>query len=210
MTTDGTEQPDPNGPTPEPPRPVEERDETGIVRRRYTLGGGVLQGVMETFDADGMPETRMSFRDGQLHGPALIYQSGRPAVDMVHQDGRLHGPVRSFDPAGRLTAVTGFVDGKRSGETLIFRPEGSLLRRESWLDNQLHGIVEEYQPDGSLLRRSHYVAGILHGEVETFGDEGDGPEMVVFDKGLAQGDVAALAGPEPKPGLRQRLFGWKG
>lgn len=197
-------------PPPEPPVAMEDRDEAGTVRRRYTMEGGVLQGVMETFDADGVPETRMSFHQGTLHGPSTIFQAGRPAVQMSYVNGLLQGEVRSFDPAGRLTAVTSFVGGKRSGDSQIFRPDGTLFRRESWQDDQMHGPVEEFNPDGSLLRRSSYVANMLHGEVLTFGAAGTEPERVIFDKGLAQGPLAPLAGPAPKAGLRQRFFGKKG
>jgi hypothetical protein len=160
----------------EPPVPMEDRDEVGTVRRRYAMAGGALQGVMETFDADGNPESRMSFRNGQLHGPATIFQAGRPAVEMRYVDGALDGEVRSFDPAGRLTAVTGFLTGKRSGPSLIYRPDGTMFRREMWEGDQMHGPVEEFNPDGSLLRRSTYVANMLHGEVLTFGAAGTEPE----------------------------------
>lgn len=197
-------------PPPEPPVPMEDRDEVGTVRRRYTMQGGVLQGVMETFDADGVPESRMSFHQGTLHGPSTIFQAGRPAVQMHYVNGLLHGEVRSFDPAGRLTAVTSFVGGKRSGDSQIFRPDGTLFRREVWHDDQMHGPVEEFNPDGSLLRRSTYVANMLHGEVLTFGAAGTEPERVIFDKGLAKGPLAPLAGPVAKTGLRQKLFGKKG
>lgn len=198
------------GPPPEPPVPMEDRDEAGTVRRRYAMAGGVLQGVMETFDANGMPESRMHFRQGKLHGASTIFQAGQPAVQMTYVNGVLDGEVRSFDPAGRLTAVTRFLRGKRSGDSQIFRPDGSLFRRETWQDDQMHGPVEEFNPDGSLLRRSTYVANMLHGEVLTFGAAGTEPERVIFDKGLAKGPLAPLAGPVAKTGLRQKLFGKKG
>lgn len=198
------------GPPPDkPPVPMEDRDEAGTVRRRYAMRGGVLQGVMETFDANGVPESRMQFHQGKLHGTSTIFQAGQPAVQMTYVDGVLDGEVRSFDPAGRLTAVTQFLRGKRSGESLIFQPNGSLFRRETWQDDQMHGPVEEFNPDGSLLRRSIYRANMLHGEVLTFGAAGTTPERVLFDKGLAQGPLAPLAGPVSKAGLRQRLFGKK-
>lgn len=194
---------------------TEEVDAAGLLRRRFTMRDGVLDGRMETFDAEGRPEAILSFALGVLHGPATTFQHGRPVLEMSYRDGLLEGEVHSFDPAGRRTAVVPFQGGRKQGVATVYYPDGAPMRVETYAEDLLHGPVVDYHPDGSVRQEAHYVGGLLQGDVVTYAPDGVVTARLYYVDGVEQA-AGGTPGPQPgagragKPGLMQRLFGGKG
>jgi antitoxin component YwqK of YwqJK toxin-antitoxin module len=186
---------------------IEMRDEQGRLLRRIPMKDGKPDGELVEFDGQGRPSTRLTFRQGVLHGPAVLLRDGAPQMEMSYAEGLLDGELRSFGPAGSLSAVVRYAAGRREGLSEIFDAEGRPMRLEPYRDDRLDGEVVEYWDEGTVRQRSLYRAGLRDGETVTYGRDGKPTERQVFEKGAALGPAEPVRDKEGERGSRLgRLF----
>ncbi len=141
---------------------LEERtdvDAAGLPQRRYRLAGGLLDGEMVEFDAEGRTAAVLPHRAGVLDGVARYYDRGRLRLEIAYRDGLPEGTTTIYDEEGRVTTTQELRGGKLHGLASWYRPDGSLLRTASYVAGELDGETVDYDEKGKAQERKLYRAG---------------------------------------------------
>lgn len=164
-----------------------EHDDAGRVSRRYHVGQGAdgieqLDGECTTY-VDGWLAQRAQFKGGLLDGDLVEYDAeGNVAARMKYRAGKLHGESRFFE-RGRPQLQTAWQDGLQDGETLVYGPEGHPSARSEYRAGKLHGPAAWHRPNGTLLRTAEYLDGELDGELVEYDERGRVVERTLYRAG---------------------------
>lgn len=191
-----------------------ERYRAGILLSREHYRGGVLEGVKQSFHADGSKSSEHSLKNGRIEGPERRWHAnGKLFLESNYRHGKQHGAFRRFDEAGTLVEQGEYREGIKVGTSRDYFPSGA-LRREELLDdkgqrqrleqfneqgNRLSLELREKGPQGQQLRSERYrLDGSLESRTqktpdgkwqlrEAFAEDGSQIERYEQRQGLAHG-----------------------
>lgn len=122
---------------------------------------------------DGSLRSRISYRNGELHGTATwFHRNGNKREEFNYSKGVLEGPATRWYYNGNPESEDVYVQGKRNGTSRSWSEEGVLLKVENFLNDTLHGPYEQYYPKGSLMVEGRYVKGRYDGNWRYYNEAG--------------------------------------
>ena len=103
-------------------------DKNGILRSSITrkTSNSKLHGKSMWFDAKGMLETVVHYKNNQPHGKHFTYINGILSSSENYKNGKLHGRCRMWSH-GQLISDVNYKDGKRHGRLRRWSATGKLL-----------------------------------------------------------------------------------
>jgi len=85
------------------PKKVEEKYDSGEIRKIYHLNKKGKNGVEKTYYRSGKLNQEKHFKDGVAHGLAVtVYESGEKYIERKYNHGELTGDYRVFEKDGTL------------------------------------------------------------------------------------------------------------
>lgn len=87
-------------------------------------------------------------------------------------DGVIHGPTATFDEAGHLLILEGYVRGQAEGQHLSFWPGGKPKLETTWHLGRQHGPYVRYHDNGQKAEEGAWRDGRLDGEIRAYASDG--------------------------------------
>lgn len=112
--------------------------------------GGLRDGAMVSYGADGAPTSRVAHMAGKPHGAALYYYPGGTLARSAHHaHGLLEGETRDYAEDGALLAHAFYRQGKKHGLCTKYHPNGKVMEEAQFADGQAVGRARKYDKDGA-------------------------------------------------------------
>lgn len=80
-------------------------------------------------------------------------------------DGVIHGPTATFDEAGHLLVLEGYVHGQAEGQHLSFWPDGKPRLETTWHLGRQHGPFTRWHENGARAEAGAWRDGRLDGQI---------------------------------------------
>lgn len=151
------------------------------------LENGVLQGVGEEYDENGLISYEGPFLDGQRSGEGVAYEDGVLAYEGQFSGGLYEGRGRLYDD-GILSYEGSFEAGKASGDGTAYHQNGQVSYRGQFAEGLREGTGTAYREDGVLLYEGSFSLDLYNGSGRLYLSEDqwiDGE----FQSGTAAGTV---------------------
>ncbi|WP_109511623.1 toxin-antitoxin system YwqK family antitoxin [Pseudomonas ovata] len=126
---------------------------------------------------------RTALLDGRLEGPAHITETGRPQAALTYRNGQLDGPMVLYHSNGVVSARLHYRLDKLHGPAQFYSPQGPLIREANYQAGLLHGVTNTYFEDGSLAAREHFRLGQMHGISQRFHSNGNVAARMEYERG---------------------------
>ncbi|MGI4859080.1 MAG: hypothetical protein ACRYHA_19605 [Janthinobacterium lividum] len=171
---------------PTPPTPVIREPDALASDARAPAGGGIPDGALRHVTADGVPVFEATYRGGMRQGLLKLYDANGQLLQAAeYLDDLPHGTTTLFID-GHPVCAHRYRRGVLEGETLCYAASGALSARLPYRDGRLHGKALFFQDD-QLLRRAHYRAGKLDGTCEDFAASGHPVQSARYRNGALHG-----------------------
>lgn len=124
---------------------------------------GKLQGGRKEYLPGNRLEKQMSYKDGFLHGPFIVYDpDGKVLQDLKFFQGKKDGVQKYYFEDGSLLKIENWTKGEKSGEFKTFYIQGYIQTKEVYNKRgQRHGEWEERFPDDKVKKLTTYRKDIL-------------------------------------------------
>lgn len=114
--------------------------------------------LIETFDARG-----------RLDGVRTkYYLNGKHSSKLSYKNGQLHGKHATYRESGRVHITCNWTNDCRHGTEKRFNLDGLIERKTKYKNGILHGLWSEFSETGSLVTTLQYVKGRVHGTVRSW------------------------------------------
>jgi antitoxin component YwqK of YwqJK toxin-antitoxin module len=160
----------------------------GRVVSQSTFREGRLDGETALYDEQGGLSQSISFRQGLLDGPLVVYGNGRRLTASEYREGRLHGELITYDDHGQPATVATYVDGQQSGPLRLLE-QGAPRVVSAYQEGQPHGQTVVYQPNGKEVLVAAYAQGQLEGERLLYSEDGRPLQRAEFAGGKLHGQT---------------------
>ena len=142
--------------------------ENGRVTMRTPWVGDRIQGLRQTFHANGKVMSEAAYANGLMNGPSRVYDDqGRPLQEVEMKDGQRNGEARDYWPGtGKLKRTVRYDKGKVTGVSREFFADGAVKRELPFKDNAMHGAEVLYGPDGKPSGKRYWLDGEEVSEAE--------------------------------------------
>lgn len=184
-------------------KPIEEFDEAGKLKRRYSLLKGLYDGLYQEWYPSGDLHRVYNYSKGSWDGAQKEYHpNGTLKLQTMYFDGVKHGDYEEWDENGHRT-VHIYLDNGVSNERLRSRMRNNPPAIDPCCgDNQepqedqgtsdfsqqsLNGEHRIYFPTGELQALMHYEEGLLHGKKAVWNVEGCLVEEANYVNGELEG-----------------------
>lgn len=102
---------------------------------------------------------------GNPKNPVAVYDTtGRLLSRVSWRDGLVHGRLTQYDSLGRRTWMLTYKKGKKQGVERYYYPDGTVQYESRQRKHAVHGKHSSYHPNGKVEWRKAYRHGKLHGE----------------------------------------------
>lgn len=163
---------------------VQAHDQEGNLLSHHYYEDGLLQGEARKYDSRQRLRDRVTYLNGEPHGPAEFYQNGRAVMHTHYKFGEHHGETTYYDPnSGMVTARVNHQDGKKHGTAITYDAHGKPQRVLHYVENELDGPAFSYHSDGGVLQEGHYVQGRKHGQFTTYYKNGETRKVEFYENG---------------------------
>lgn len=113
---------------------------------------------------DGSLRSSISYRKGELHGPAMWYhRNGNKREEFHYISGVLNGPAVRWYYSGHRQSEDMYVNGRRTGLSRTWNEDGTLIKAEEFENDTLHGSFQTYHPNGVAMVVGSYYKGLYDG-----------------------------------------------
>ena len=160
----------------------------GRVVSRSTFSEGRLDGETALYDEGGWLTQSISFRQGLLEGPLVVYGNGRRLTASEYREGRLHGELVTYDDHGQPATVATYVEGQQSGPLRLVE-QGTPRVVSAYQEGQPHGQTVVYQPNGREVLVAAYAQGRLDGERVIYSEDGRPLQRAAYAGGKLHGQT---------------------
>jgi antitoxin component YwqK of YwqJK toxin-antitoxin module len=123
------------------------------------LENGQLHGEQLKFTAAGKPLMKLSWNQGVLDGPKVVYRNGYKVAEIPYVKGQKNGTEIHYDDLGNLTAQVEWKSDKKHGLSQSFTDEST---DTEWFYKGQVVAKDKYE---SMATRDRLVAD-LHGEIQ--------------------------------------------
>jgi len=127
---------------------------------------------------------------GNPKNPVAVYDTtGRLLSRVSWRDGLLHGPAIQYDSLGRKTWIETYKKGKKHGKEVFYHPNGQVYWKLHYRKGTRHGASATYHPNGRMEWTKPYRANKLYGERvlrDSTGALFNGEYLTVFPMGMGQ------------------------
>ena len=167
--------------------PAEDYQEGRLVRK-FTLVKGLIDGVMESYDAAGVLESTMTFSQGKLHGPCLYATGKRVTLEMAFENGVQEGWMKTYHENGELQSSVLYQEGRMEGLHQVFDDKKGVVRTSVYVQGQLEGEVITFYPDSRQSADTQsYKAGLLDGPTTRYDLKGRVFQAYHYKAGYMEG-----------------------
>jgi antitoxin component YwqK of YwqJK toxin-antitoxin module len=156
---------------------------TGSLAEERDFKNGVRDGVTIAYYPSEKIETIALYQDGLLEGILRTFDEQGVLRDKYsYHQGHLDGPYELFSSKGTLIETGAYVRGSKEGEVVSYGVDGEMVKKESYFEGLLHGELSEYYPNGNLSGVWHYYHGLLHGDSQTIAVTKYSPQRKVVEE----------------------------
>ena len=135
--------------------------ENGVLRFRYPLRNGAMDGLGKTWYENGALKCEEHYRGGVLHGSSCYwYPDGTMEKERYYRRGVFHGMQKDWYSHGTLKAHRTFAEDRLEGPVAEWYPNGRIKAQMNFIRDRKHGLHKFYHEDGSFLLKEIYVRGV--------------------------------------------------
>ena len=147
-------------------------EEKKIPMYRGELQDGVLQGLGEEYDEQGLLIYSGDFVDGARNGMGSAYDAGVLVYTGQFVNGVYEGMGSSYEDGYLLYRGT-FAAGIPEGEGTAYYPDGERAYTGTFVQGYYEGEGTAYREDGTVLYRGSFAAGQYEGSGTLYLENGD-------------------------------------
>ena len=138
---------------------------------RGTLEEGLLQGLGEEYDLDGLLTYEGKFVDGVRSGDGSLYEAGVLVYEGQFSGGLANGMGTAYED-GVKCYQGAFVDGLYEGAGTAYYPDGTRSYVGSFAQGLYEGEGTEYREDGKMRYKGSFAAGQYDGNGTIYLEDG--------------------------------------
>lgn len=138
---------------------------------RGTLEEGLLQGLGEEYDLDGLLTYEGNFVDGVRSGDGSLYEAGVLVYEGQFSGGLANGMGTAYED-GVKCYQGAFVDGLYEGAGTAYYPDGTRRYVGSFAQGLYEGEGTEYSEDGKMHYKGSFAAGQYDGSGTIYLEDG--------------------------------------
>lgn len=138
---------------------------------RGTLEEGLLQGLGEEYDLDGLLTYEGNFVDGVRSGDGSLYEAGVLVYEGQFSGGLANGMGTAYED-GVKCYQGAFVDGLYEGTGTAYYPDGTRRYVGSFAQGLYEGEGTEYSEDGKMHYKGSFAAGQYDGSGTIYLEDG--------------------------------------
>ncbi len=117
------------------------------LQSRSALSNGILVGVSEGWNTNGVQQIREEFQPGLSEGPVVRWrEDGTKLSEGVARAGKLEGPFRRWHPNGQLAEEVTLRRGEAQGVSRAWFPSGHLKAEVRLNDGKV--VAQQFWKDG--------------------------------------------------------------
>ncbi|WP_158268900.1 toxin-antitoxin system YwqK family antitoxin [Pseudomonas mangrovi] len=129
-----------------------ERYREGVLLSREHYRSGVLEGLKQSFHADGSKSSEHSLKNDRIEGlERRWHANGKLFLESSYRQGKQHGAFRRFDEAGVLVEEAEYRNGIKVGVNRDYFPSGALRKEETLDDKGQRQRQEQFDEQGNRL-----------------------------------------------------------
>lgn len=144
---------------------------------------GVLHGESRKYDLFHHLKEKITYKEGELHGPAEFYKNGIPLMHTNYAEGKQQGETTLYDEAGMVRSRIQYAQGLRHGTSMSYDSLGRVQQVLHYTQDLLDGPLLAYYPSGSLMESGNYEHGKRQGEFKSYHENGVVQKILIFEKG---------------------------
>lgn len=138
---------------------------------RGTLEEGLLQGLGEEYDLDGLLTYEGNFVDGVRSGDGILYEAGVLVYEGQFSGGLANGMGTAYED-GVKCYQGAFVDGLYEGAGTAYYPDGTRRYVGSFAQGLCEGEGTEYSEDSKMHYKGSFAAGQYDGSGTIYLEDG--------------------------------------
>lgn len=135
---------------------------TTIVKAKYKLKNGKIEGTYKEFYKNKIPKIVAKYENGLLEGEYLAYyDNAQLQTKEYYKEGTKHGVSYLYNTKGKLLNSTSYYYDKKQGYSYDFLEN---IKLEKYYDDDELVFEKEFAYDGTLLKEKRYFK---NGDVKT-------------------------------------------
>lgn len=149
--------------------------ENGNVNWRYSISGGVRNGMAYQFFEEGNLRCEMPYRDDVPEGLAKFYDfEGALVLEIPYEKGRREGLVKTYNEYGLVETESLYADNQYCGGLENYYEDGTLRNRCEMNYELPEGEELEFHDNGTIASKVRYMRGMpVDGQYERLDENGN-------------------------------------
>lgn len=135
------------------------------------------------------PLRTITWKDGEKHGPEIIYIDGKPETEIPWVKGEIEGVRKTYYPDGSVRSETTYRDNEPHGASKSYAVDGALTRDAQMRNGKRHGTLTDYwSSTGKPRRVIEYREGRVQGVVREYYADGEIKREIPFQDDMMHGE----------------------
>jgi len=186
---------------------------SGKIQAEAVYGGGKLNGLVTTYDENGLKQSEVYYIDNKVAGEKKtyfpktkitqkiehylagkkngisqeFYMDGKLKLSSFYKDDKLHGAWYENYPDGNKKMLGQYANGLKTGTWTVYHENGKKKMTGKFINDKMEGLWQNFTPEGNLESEGPFVDNSQKGIWKYYEKNGQLKARYTLEGGMANG-----------------------